>query len=107
MQPTHSIRVEHISRNKAMKITKNRLKQLIKEELENFNEGEFDGLPVHGGCDSVTQLFNGSPPRCTTAAVGHKDNHRFLCSHSIYSGQCWAPSGVLSGALKRGRIISI
>ena len=55
MQPTHSIRVEHISRNKAMKITKNRLKQLIKEDLENFNEGEFDGLPV---IDPSKDVFN-------------------------------------------------
>ena len=55
MQPTHSIRVEHISRNKAMKITKTRLKQLIKEELENFNEGEFDGLPV---IDPSKDVFN-------------------------------------------------
>jgi len=38
-----------------MKITKNSLKQLIKEELENFNEGEFDGLPV---IDPSKDVFN-------------------------------------------------
>ena len=29
-----------------MKLTKATLKQIIKEELENFNEGEFSGLPA-------------------------------------------------------------
>ena len=39
-----------------MKITKTRLKQLIKEELENFNEGEFDGVdPV---IDPSKDVFN-------------------------------------------------
>ena len=38
-----------------MKITKNTLKQIIKEELENFNEGEFDGLPV---IDPSKDVFN-------------------------------------------------
>ena len=38
-----------------MKITKNSLKQLIKEELANFNEGEFDGLPV---IDPSKDVFN-------------------------------------------------
>ena len=38
-----------------MKLTKNSLKQLIKEELENFNEGEFDGLPV---IDPSKDVFN-------------------------------------------------
>lgn len=38
-----------------MKITKAALKQLIKEELENFNEGEFDGLPV---IDPSKDVFN-------------------------------------------------
>ena len=39
-----------------MKLTKVRLKQLIKEELENFNEGEFDGVdPV---IDPSKDVFN-------------------------------------------------
>ena len=38
-----------------MKLTKTTLKQLIKEELENFNEGEFDGLPV---IDPSKDVFN-------------------------------------------------
>jgi len=38
-----------------MKITKTKLKQLIKEELENFNEGEFDGLPV---IDPMKDVFD-------------------------------------------------
>lgn len=54
MQPTHSIRVEHIIRNKTMKITKTRLKQLIKEELENFNEA-ID--PSHDVFDKVMQMY--------------------------------------------------
>ena len=54
MQPTHSIRVEHINRNKAMKITKNRLKQLIKEELENFNEAVDPSKDVF---DKVMQMY--------------------------------------------------
>jgi len=44
-----------------MKITKARLKRLIKEELENFNEGEFDGIPVinpsHDLFDKVMQMY--------------------------------------------------
>ena len=48
--------------SKRMKITKNRLKQLIKEELENFNEGEFDGVdpvidPVQDVFDKVMQMY--------------------------------------------------
>jgi len=38
-----------------VKLTKTTLKQLIKEELENFNEGEFDGLPV---IDPSKDVFN-------------------------------------------------
>ena len=48
-----------------MKLTKAKLKQLIKEELANFNEsrigGEFDSIPVvnpsHDVFDKVMQMY--------------------------------------------------
>ena len=48
-----------------MKLTKTRLKQLIKEELANFNEarvgGEFDSIPVinpsHDVFNKVMQMY--------------------------------------------------